>query len=224
MVGIRGLSPSRNGSKLVSVVIKPAAELELVGGAPILELVNTQEGPRGGEPGHDFLRDYGELVAWGEHVGILDGPAALAVEARRRPEAAAQVLDDTRALRAAAHAVFSAVATHAPPPGEPLAHLDTAYAEAVRHARLAPAGPARFDHVWDGASLERRAVAARLLGRRPSAQRPARPGQGMRRVSLALHRLQPQPQPALVHDEHLRREREDAPLPGAQGYGRSMTR
>ena len=137
------------------MVIKPAAELELVGGAPILELVNTQEGPRGGEPGHDFLRDYGELVAWGEHVGILDGPAALAAEARRRPEAAAQVLDDTRALRAAAHAVFSAVATHAPPPGEPLAHLDTAYAEAVRHARLAPAGPARFDHVWDGASLER---------------------------------------------------------------------
>lgn len=126
-----------------------------MGGAPILDLVNTQEGPRGGEPGHDFLHDYGDLVAWGEHVGILDSPAALAAEGRRRPEAAARVLDDTRALRAAAHAVFSAVATHAPPPGELLAQLDAAYAEAIRHARLAPAGPARFDHVWDGASLER---------------------------------------------------------------------
>ena len=137
------------------MVIKPAAELELVGGAPVLELVNTQEGPRDGEPGHDFLRDYGELVAWAEHVGIVDGAAALAAEGRRRPEAAARVLDDTRALRAAAHAVFSAVANHGPPPAEPLAQLDAAYADAIRHARLSRVGPAHFEHAWADSALER---------------------------------------------------------------------
>ena len=137
------------------MVIKPAAELELVGGAPVLELVNTQEGPRDGEPGYDFLRDYAVLVAWAEHVGVLDGAAALAAEGRRHPQAAARVLDDTRALRAGAHAVFSAVANREPPPAEPLAQLDAAYAEAIRHARLAPVGPAQFEHTWEGASLER---------------------------------------------------------------------
>ena len=206
------------------MVIKPAAELELVGGAPVLELVNTQEGPRDGEPGHDFLPDYGELVAWGEHVGIVHGAAALAAEGRRRPEAAARVLDDTRALRAASHTVFTAVANHEPPPAEPLAQLDAAYAGAIRHARLQRVGPAHFEHTWDDSALERPLWPLAVFRRRPPAHRPARPPEGLRRLPLAVPRPQPQPQPALVHDEHLRRQREDAPLPGAHRYGRSMTR
>jgi predicted RNA-binding Zn ribbon-like protein len=93
------------------VTAKRAIDLELVGGNPALDLANTLEGPRDGEPGPESLTGYGDFVAWAAYAGVIDAPLAgrLARAAHAGPN------DDrlARAAHAGANDARLAPAAHA---------------------------------------------------------------------------------------------------------------
>ena len=66
------LASPASTSKLV-LMETPAhiAAQRIVGGSLALDLLNTQNGPAGGTPEDDALRDYGDVVAWAVYVGLL---------------------------------------------------------------------------------------------------------------------------------------------------------
>ena len=124
-------------------------ELRIVGGHLALDFVNTVEGEPDGEPGFEFLRGYGDVVAWSERVGVLSEEEAgrLALEAKRKPEEAEAVYLDTLTLRDALCGVFRAVAEDREPPIESLEVLGRYECEALSHGKLAP-GDHGFRWEW----------------------------------------------------------------------------
>jgi predicted RNA-binding Zn ribbon-like protein len=126
------------------VVTKLVTELELVGGDPALDFANTLEGPRDGEPDQDHLREPEDLVAWARYAGVLGGA----------PKTDGHALARARVLRGAVYDVFLAVAAGGRPPAGALDLLAGFHAEAVAHARLAPASTG-FELTWAGDDPER---------------------------------------------------------------------
>lgn len=110
-----------------------------MGGDPALDFANTVDGPRDGEPGEDYLREPGDIVAWARYAGVLDGA----------PAADAHTLDRAHTLRTAVYDVFRAVAAGREPPVGALDQLAAFHAEAAAHARLVPASGG-FELSWDG--------------------------------------------------------------------------
>jgi predicted RNA-binding Zn ribbon-like protein len=102
-------------------------ELELSGGDPALDFVNTVE-TRASDP-LELLRSYRDLADWTAKVGLVDAQTARSL----RRFAAADVLARAIALREAAYEVLVAVAVeHAPPPEEALAIVNAEIADAGR--------------------------------------------------------------------------------------------
>ncbi|MFN8453430.1 MAG: ABATE domain-containing protein [Anaerolineae bacterium] len=83
----------------------------LAGGRACLNFANTVGGRRPDQP-REYLHDYGDLVAWSRHAGLLSEVEAqrLVKEAEQRPVEAAQVLAQAIALREAIYRIFSAIA------------------------------------------------------------------------------------------------------------------
>ncbi len=75
-----------------------------VGGHPALDFCNTYAGweHRPPLPRAEWLRRYSTLAVWAGHMGMIDDETttSLVDAARRRPDAAAEVLDEARVLRA----------------------------------------------------------------------------------------------------------------------------
>ena len=108
----------------------------LIGNAVCLDFTNTLETHR------DHLRgDYGQLLAWAGHAGILDPRLGrrLRRRAEARPAEAAGVMDQAVRLRTAIFRVFAAVTTGASPAAAELAVVRDGYATAIRVAVLVPA-------------------------------------------------------------------------------------
>ena len=124
-------------------------ELRIVGGHLALDFVNTVEGEPDGEPGFDFLRGYGDFVAWSERVGALSKEEAgrLALEAKRRPEEAEAVYLDTLKLRDTLYGVFRAVAEGGGPTSGSLEVLGGYECRALSRGKLAP-GDHGFRWEW----------------------------------------------------------------------------
>ena len=124
-------------------------ELRIVGGHPALDFVNTVEGESDGEPGFEFLRGYGDLVAWSERVGVLSDEEAgrLAREAKRRPEEVEAVYLDALKLRDALYGVFRAIAEGGDPPSGSLEILRGYECRALSHGKLAASADG-FDWKW----------------------------------------------------------------------------
>lgn len=121
----------------------------MIGGNFALDLANTVDAP--GLPDEfDHLGRPGTALAWGEQVGLLDGPArtVLAHSADNAPDRAAADLRRLSQLRSAVQAVFGAVAEDAALPEAALAHLRRSAGEAVAAARLVLDGD-RVRPVWD---------------------------------------------------------------------------
>jgi predicted RNA-binding Zn ribbon-like protein len=143
------------------VTRKPAAQLELVGGDPALDLANTLDGPRQGDPTGDHIRDHEDLIAWAIRAGALEPSAAGRDPGRvlEPPAAGAdpdRVLERARELRAAVYSVFRAVAEGNEPDAEALARLNAFHVEALRRARLTRAGGREgFEYEWDPDDPER---------------------------------------------------------------------
>lgn len=125
-------------------------ELALVGGSPILDLANTQSGPPGGAPDSEALHTYDDLVRWDRRIGFLDDAAArrLSAAAARHPRLAHAAFERTLALRTDAYAAFEAIATNREPPRDAVDRLQSAAAEALRHADLHRADDGAFALAW----------------------------------------------------------------------------
>ncbi|MEA2136547.1 MAG: hypothetical protein QOC68_4456 [Solirubrobacteraceae bacterium] len=113
------------------VTARSIENYDLIGGDLALDFANTLEATHEGEPHQDHLRAPADLVAWARRVGLQDA----------RPGD----LDAARALRAAIHAVFAAVATGDVPAPAPLDTLLAVHAGAVAEGRLTPGDP----YAWD---------------------------------------------------------------------------
>jgi len=85
---------------------------ERVGGALVLDFVNTRDAWLDDAYRHEYLRDYDDLVAWAVAAGALDARAADALR-RIAPAAAAETYERAVALRGALFELFSPLAaTH----------------------------------------------------------------------------------------------------------------
>ena len=188
----------------------------IVGGNVALDLLNTQNGTAGEPPEDDVLRDYGDLVAWSHHVGMLGNAEAerLLRRSRRRPHEARAALERTRETRTYLYSIFDAVARGSAPPasrGRPAA---------ARRGRGVGACGARARrrrlHLELGARCRpgQTALARCPRGVHAAHDRSARSGQGLRIVPLPLPRREQESKPALVLDGGLRHRRQDAQVRG----------
>jgi predicted RNA-binding Zn ribbon-like protein len=125
-------------------------EIRLLGGAPILDLVNTQSGPPGGRPDIESFRDLDDVIRWARVADVLDdtGVERLRRAATRHPAAARAAFERTLELRTDAYDVFSALAAGREPPHAALARLRDAATEALAHATLVDVAGG-FELRWD---------------------------------------------------------------------------
>jgi predicted RNA-binding Zn ribbon-like protein len=122
------------------MVTKRPSDLWVIGGNAALDLANTQDGPRGGEPGTDYVRDLADLVEWALHARVIaDAP---------EPADEAETMARFRRLRAAVYAIFWAVASGDEPAPKALDTLTEIHADALARARLVGTG-ATYDYEPD---------------------------------------------------------------------------
>jgi predicted RNA-binding Zn ribbon-like protein len=122
----------------------------IVGGNVALDLLNTQNGPAGEPPEDDVLADYGDLVAWATHLGLITAAEAqrLRRRARQRPAEAEATFQRARETRAYLRDLFDAVARGTAPGQDHLSRLRRDAAEAYAHGRLVPAD-GQYRWSWD---------------------------------------------------------------------------
>jgi predicted RNA-binding Zn ribbon-like protein len=129
---------------------RPIEELDLCGGNPALDFVNTLGGVRDGPWDDEWLLDFRHLAAWSRHAGLLPEPtvARLLERAAAEPHHAHQAHGDALTLREAMYRIFAAHARRSPAASGDLAALAAAYREALANARLVPRQQ-RTDWAWD---------------------------------------------------------------------------
>lgn len=125
-----------------------AGEMKLVGGRLFLDFANTVGGRKGTSARkgsadavlvlRDKLKDYSDLVAWGQHTGIITVTEAqrLIAESKRRGMEAATVLERAIALREALYHICLATLNGRQPEVAHLAVLNSELLEARSHQRL----------------------------------------------------------------------------------------
>ena len=132
---------------------RTVANMDLVGGLPVVDLVNTVS-DRSSRAPHDRLKGYADLIQWCVREGLLETSAAESLQqaAASRPAAADQALAKAKELREALYEVFRAAAASQPPEPEALLRVNAAIAEAASHRQLVPV-PGGFEWRWsaDGA-------------------------------------------------------------------------
>jgi predicted RNA-binding Zn ribbon-like protein len=123
----------------------------IVGGNPALDLLNTQNGPAGVAPEDDVLSDYGDLLAWASHVGVIGTAEEIALgrRARSRPAEADAAFQRARETRTYLYDLFDAVARGRSPAPADLLRLERDAAEALAHGRLVESG-GRYRWSWAG--------------------------------------------------------------------------
>ncbi len=120
---------------------RTASNLELVGGRLCLDFANTVS-TRIEAQSREYLTDYGQLVAWSQHVGILGGDEAEAFldGAASRPDLAAAALEQAIALRETIYRVFSSTADGREAQGADLSVLNRALRQALPRLKVIPSG------------------------------------------------------------------------------------
>lgn len=124
-----------------------AGTLDLLGGRTSLDFANTADW-HASDQLVEYLTSYAALVAWGRHVGILNGTQAehLVAEAGQRPAEAAAVLERAVALREAIYRIFGAISAGLPPEDDDLIVLNAELARALAHSLIVPSGEG---YAWD---------------------------------------------------------------------------
>jgi predicted RNA-binding Zn ribbon-like protein len=133
------------------------ATQRVVGGNLALDLLNTQNGPAGGAPEEDALRDYADLLEWSQRVGAINPAAAdaLLLQADRDPAAARAVLERTKVARTYLYELFNAIARGTAAPTASIERLQRDEADALAHGRLvATDGGYRWSWDADGTDLD----------------------------------------------------------------------
>lgn len=95
----------------VTALVTERGTLQLLGGHPALDFVNTVNW-RGRAAPEEYLTHYGELLRWAGHTGLVTAAeqASLSRGADAAPQRAAALLDDARALREALYRLLLAQA------------------------------------------------------------------------------------------------------------------
>lgn len=113
---------------------KTLDQLEIVGGHPAVDFVNTvHDWTR--DPPPDYLRNYTDLIRWNRMAGLI-GPIGEANLTRGPERSRALAFREALALRADLHRLFRAIARGEPWPEEALAHLDAAVKQTVAWRQL----------------------------------------------------------------------------------------
>jgi predicted RNA-binding Zn ribbon-like protein len=104
-----------------------------------LDFANTLEGRLTSQPQESF-RSYGELLSWGQQVGMVAPDAAprLALEATRRRAEGTATLERALALREAIYRIFSAMAGKRAPEMADLDLLNIVLREALAALQVMP--------------------------------------------------------------------------------------
>jgi predicted RNA-binding Zn ribbon-like protein len=130
------------------MVSRPAIP-ERVGGALVLDFVNTRDAWLNEARRHEFLRDYDALVAWALAAGALAAPPGGGDDARRRAvHRRALALRDALFALLAPLAAGGAAGDHARPRAEAVAAVNAAWAELEARPVL---DPATLVHGWSDA-------------------------------------------------------------------------
>jgi len=121
------------------VSIDSLEDLNLVGGRPSLDFVNTEGGERNGPP--ERLDSYDDLVAWSLHAGVMGEGETDRLEelGRERPREASRVFDRAIELRESLYRIYLATISGETPGRGDLEVLDRELAEAQAHLRVVPA-------------------------------------------------------------------------------------
>ena len=106
-----------------------------LGGAPLLDALNTIGGPLGDRVDNELIRRTTDLADWAEGAGLFN-QEALAALRRVRDADGEQALSRFRAFRAAAFSVLDAARAQTPPPQPGLQALSEIIAQAKGRARL----------------------------------------------------------------------------------------
>jgi predicted RNA-binding Zn ribbon-like protein len=90
-----------------AVVIKAIADIDVLGGHPALDFVNTVHS-RFTDGDSDYLRSYADVVAWHERLGLVPNATGkqLLATVRDKPELAAQTLQFSREVRELLYRIF----------------------------------------------------------------------------------------------------------------------
>ena len=113
--------------------------LQLVGGRPSLDFINTEGLVRNGPP--ERIPTYQSLAAWSVVAGVVDEDTASRLTSRAGRSAAecSAVLDRAIQLREALYRIFAATIEGDPPDTEDRSVLHRELSEALRHLRAVPA-------------------------------------------------------------------------------------
>lgn len=114
-------------------------DIEIVGGHPALDAVNTVHSWSGDRPGDDYLADYATLLAWHQHMELIDERQA-AYFGAARARTGATVLNQFRELRRLLHGIFRSVALELPISNSALAGLDRELCRTQAYRRLVERG------------------------------------------------------------------------------------
>lgn len=130
---------------------RDAGTLALLGGRTCLEFSNTVDWRLSDQP-VEYLTNYGALVAWGRHVGILDENQAehLLAEAARRPSEAGAVQRRAVLLREAIYRAFAAISDGQRAEDDDLAILNDELSTALAELRIVSSGEG---YRWDGGDV-----------------------------------------------------------------------
>jgi predicted RNA-binding Zn ribbon-like protein len=123
-------------------------DFEFYAGAACLDLANTVDSRDSDEP-EEHLHTYADLLRWARQGGLIDQAThdGLARAAGEGPDRADAALAAARTLREAVDRAFRAIAGRAAPAPADLATIQERYADAMRHAHLAPTSGG-FGWVW----------------------------------------------------------------------------
>lgn len=117
-------------------------DLELHGGHPALDLVNTIDPRTGPAPHLDYLPDFSALAGWSVRAGLIEeaDAATMLAAGQSHPRRVATVLRRAIALREALHAVLAALVAGNEPSAAALEIIAREGAEASSRLTLVPRG------------------------------------------------------------------------------------
>lgn len=130
---------------------------KLIGGALCLDFVNTLNGHRDGplgEPRHEYLTDYRDLVLWSRHAGILTQKDAekLLKQASQYPDEAHRVLNEAISFRETLYRIFKSWTISVSSRDDDLVELNRTRVNVLAQSRIV-AFPGGFRVDWQNDSL-----------------------------------------------------------------------
>lgn len=123
-----------------------AAASRLIGGHPVLDVVNTVAWRLDPARTDDRLTDVRDLIGRLEAAHVIDSPQALELgrQAQARPQVAAAVVEQVRELREALYGLLQPVAVGRPPDSRAVVAVRSALAQAIGEAELRTDGSLRW--------------------------------------------------------------------------------